>query len=428
MRSVLIACVLACALLLVGRAVAQDPNSLPVFTGQIAYVGTDFNVYTVNGADSSRATLTDDAGSNGTRLLAYQWPTWSTDGRLAYFGLSVERETREPSTVVYVAPDGVTRGEQVYDGETQVYNYGYWSPQDCADGDNCRDLAVLLSDPSADGLLVERIRVDGETSSETLGTGAPFYFSWSPDGTRMLWQRNNRSLEIYDVGSAEVITTLEQLPGRVSAPAWSPVDDRLLVGALSANGNTTDLTIIGNETTQTLATGLVGPVAYAWSPDGNRIAYTADRGALMVLDTVSGDVVSRSPVAGILAFFWAPNSQQVAYVTLAATPGSFSASTGGHVAALAQGNTGLAWSVMDVETGANRRLSTFMPTGDMVYLLTYFDQFAQSHRLWSPDSRHLVYGEITPDNTSVVTILGVANSESVPLTIAEGQIGVWSFD
>lgn len=427
MRSTLAAFLLACVLLPVGQAAAQDSNTLPVFTGQIAYIGPDFNVYTINGADSSRATLTDDAGSTDTSLLAYQWPTWSTDGRLAYFGLTVQRATRAPSTAVFVAPDGLTSGELVYDGATQVYNYAYWAPQDCTEGDNCRDLAVLLSDPSADGLLVERIRVDGESSSETLGTGAPFYFSWSPDGTRMLWQRNNRQLDVYDVGLGEA-ATLEQRPGLVTAPAWSPVDDRLLIGAMSDTGNTTDLTIIGNDANQALASDLQGPVSYAWSPDGNRIAYTASQGALMVIDTVTGEVVSRSPVAGILAFFWSPDSTQVAYVTLSAQPGSFTASAGGRVAALAQGNMGLAWSVMDVATGANRRLATFMPTGDMVYLLTYFDQFAQSHRVWSPDSRHLVYGEITPDNDSVVTILSVQQSETVPLTIAEGQIGVWSFD
>ena len=84
--------------------------------------------------------------------------------------------------------------------------------------------------------------------------------------------------------------------------------------------------------------------------------------------------------------------------------------------------------MLDVATGANRRLASFLPTSDMIYLLTYFDQFSQSHRVWSPDSQNLVYGELTADRQPVVTILSTSGTDSVPLTIAEGQIGVWSYE
>ena len=430
MRRITAALLLAVAFSSSVQTLAQEATSVPAFPGKIAYIGSDFNVYTIDGVDRTRTPLTDDAGTSEASLLAYQWPTWSTDGRLAYFGLTVQRTSRQPSTSVFVSDNGLSSGELVYDSDVQVYNYAYWSPQDCTDGDNCRDLAVLLSDPGEDGLLVERVRIDGETSSETLGIGAPFYFSWSPDGTRMLWQRNNQQLDIFDIGSGDVSSTLEQRPGFVAAPAWSPVDDRLLIGALGADTESTDLTIVGSDAPQLLAEDLQGPVAFAWSPDGNRIAYTADRGPLMVLDAVTGELLARSPVGGVFAFFWAPDGRRLVYVTLAVQPGSFSASaeTGGHMAALAQADPGLAWSVLDVATAANRRLAAFLPTQDELYLLSYFDQFAQSHRIWSPDSRHIVYGEMTAERQSVVTVLDVESQDSVPLTIAEGQIGVWSFE
>jgi len=430
MRRTTVALLLALVAGPAGQLYAQEATSVPAFPGKIAYIGSDFNVYTFDGSDRTRTPLTDNAGASDDSLLAYQWPTWSTDGRLAYFGLTVERETRLPSTSIFVSNNGLSSGDLVYDSETQVYNYAYWAPQNCAGDDNCRDLAVLLSDPSADGLLVERVRVDGEASSETLGVGAPFYFSWSPDGTRMLWQRNNQRLDVYDIGAGDVASTLDQRPGFVAAPAWSPVDDRLLIGVLTESGQRTDLTIIGNDDTEALASDLEGPVAFAWSPDGNRIAYTADRGPLMVLDAVTGETLARSPVGGVYAFFWSPDGQRLVYVTLAVQPGSFSASAGtdAHVAALVQQDPGLAWSVLEVATAANWRLATFLPTQDELYLLSFFDQFAQSHRIWSPDSRHIVYGELTPDRQSVVTILNVERQDSVPLTIAEGQIGVWSFE
>lgn len=428
MRKPVAALLIALCLSPLAQTFAQEPTASPALPGRIAYIGADFNVYTLAGPDQTRTQLTEDAGRSDDSLLAYQWPTWSTDGRLAYFGLTIDGGSRVPATSVYVSGDGISAGDLVYDSETQVYNYAYWSPQNCPDGADCRDLAVLLSDPDADGLLVERIRVHGEVSSTTLGVGAPFYFSWSPDGTRMLWQRNNRQFDIYDVSAGDVAQTLDAQPGFISAPAWSPVDDRLLVGAQSSDGGSTDLTIIANETSEALASGLSGLVSYAWSPDGNQIAYTAEQGPLMVVDAVTGEIVARSPVSGVYAFFWSPDSARIAYVTLAVQPGSFSAGTGAHMAVLTQGNSGLAWSVLDVQTEANRRLATFLPTQDMLYLLSYFDQFSQSHRIWSPDSQNIVYGELAAAAQPVVTVLNVTGQDVVPLTIAEGQIGVWSFE
>src|SRR5690606_10256061 len=133
--------------------------------------------------------------------------------------------------------------------------------------------------------------------------------------------------------------------------------------------------------TQVVASNLEGPASFAWSPDGNLIAYVASQGVLFVTDAVSGETVARSLTTGVLAYFWSPDSTQLAYVTLAAAPGTFTAdaSNGVRQAALVQGETGLLWSVLNVETGDTRNFSTFLPTQDMLYLLTYFDQFAQSH-------------------------------------------------
>jgi TolB protein len=140
-------------------------------------------------------------------------------------------------------------------------------------------------------------------------------------------------------------------------------------------------------------------------------------------------VVASSPVDGVLSFFWSPDSAHVAYVTLGSSPGSFSASapSDARLVAQTQQPTGLAWSVLDVEDGANRRYGSFIPTQQLVYLLTYFDQFAQSHRLWSPDSRHIVYSEITADERAVISLLDTTQEVTVPLVIADGVIGIWSF-
>jgi TolB protein len=268
---------------------------------------------------------------------------------------------------------------------------------------------------------------DEPATSKTIGRGAPFYYSWSPDGTRMLWQRNNQQMDIFDVEQDAIVETLTQRPGNFFSPAWSPVDDRLLFGALNAEGDATDLIIVAGGQTKILAPGLNGPVSFAWSPDGNRVAYTDGQGPLFVLDAVTGETVMGSSVTGVLAFYWSPDSESIAYLTLAISPGTFSASAGGVNVARAQTPEGLVWSVMDVQAGTTRRYTSFVPTQEMIYMLRFFDQFAQSHRVWSPDSRHLLYSEITSDNRPSISVLDVTRADTVPLTIAEGVLGVWSF-
>ena len=409
----------------VGMLQAQGENDLPSFEGQIAYIGTDHNVYTLSLENDLRVQLTNDAGQN----RQYQWPTWSTDGRLAYFSVSVE--DGQFVTSAYISPDGSADGELVFSGP-EVFNYAYWSPGNCSVSENCRDLSVLLSSP-ARGMFVELIR-DGlpEASSLTAGLGGPpFYYSWSPDGERMLWQRNNQRFDIYDANMDRVTDTLAEMPGAILAPAWSPVDDRLLLGSVN-DSNGTDLVIAGNEETQVLVSDIQGLVSFSWSPDGNLVAYrerTANGfNALVVVDAVTGESIARSPSTGVISFFWSPNSQQIAYLTLAAPPGSFEAvAPGGHLLAQSQQQpAGIAWSILSVETGDVKQYGSFFPTRETVYLLQYFDQFAQSHRVWSSDSRHLLYSEITSEGPAV-NLLDTTQAGSVPFTIAEGTIGIWSF-
>lgn len=406
-------------------AQAQGEDSLP---GRIAYIGADFNVYTLNLSDNRVTPLTDDAGE--TRR--YLWPTWATDGRLAYFSTFLEGSTLFLGA--YVSADGSSAGREIYRGQREGFNYAYWAPQNCPTSNRCRDLAILISSQEK-GMFIELVRDGEEPTNLTAGIGGPpFYYSWSPDGRRMLWQRDNERLDIYDASSDSVIDTLAQTPGLILSPAWSPVDDRLLFGALNEEGDTTDLVVVGNDDVMTLASELEGLVSYSWSPDGNSIAYRVlseeGFGTLFVVDALTGETISRSPVTGVIAFFWSPDSRQVAYVTLATPPGSFSAALKMAAPAAVQEPTGLAWSVLRVEDDRVHRYGSYIPTREMVYILQYFDQFAQSHRIWSPDSTHILYSEVVSNGTSkpVINLLDVTRQDSVPLSVAEGIIGIWSFD
>ncbi|NDJ60520.1 MAG: hypothetical protein GYB67_05305 [Chloroflexi bacterium] len=415
-------------------AAAQDVDTLPDLPGKIAYIGDDSNVYVLDTQADLRTALTDDAERSRGQVRFYEWPTWSTDGRLAYFLTAIERFGRR-STEVFVSLDGQTAGELVYSDNDSSMTYAYWSPADCSEGKRCRDLAVLLG--GSNEFAVEVIRnTEDESSSRIIGLGSPFYYSWSPDGTQMLWQRNNRRVDVYDVNDDNVENTLEQTPGRFFAPAWSPVDDRLLVGVRSeADENATDLVILPEadlEAPFTLVPGLEGPIYFAWSPDGTRVAYTGRRGdAVYVVDTQTGDTVGRSISNGILAFFWSPDSDHLAYVTLAPPPGSFSANAGdqSRMAAQTEEPSGLVWNVLDLEDDVTRNFEPFLPTQEFLYVLSFFDQFGQSHNVWSPDSRYLVYSAfILEEEQPVVQVIDTDESFSEPLTIADGVYGVWSYN
>lgn len=401
--------------LLSGAVNAQDAN--PFIPGKIAYVGSDFNVYTLSG--ETRTALTDDAGLDGDRVRYYQFPTWATDGRLAYFEGEITAQ-RQITTEVFVSADGLTPGASVYVGADENFTYAYWSPSAC--GANCFDLAVLLGSGQQSGFLVNVIRDAVDAPSVTqVGTGAPFYYSWSPDGQRMVWQRNNRQIDIYDVTTNEIDRTLDVAPGEFFAPAWSPVDDRVLFGVAGDAG--TDLAVEANGELETLAEGLAGPIRFAWSPDGNLIAYKDAENALVVIDAITGERIAASDTADVVAFFWAPNSQRIAYVTLPSDTGSFSAKPSAQDTQLPV----LSWAILDVGSGAVRRYGEFTPTSDELYVLSFYDQFGQSHRIWSPDSRHLVYSELNADGVPQIMLLDT-ESNFVPLSVAEGFVAVWSFE
>lgn len=413
------------SILIHGTIQAQSEAQLPDLTGTIAYIGEDQNVYTLQFPDNQAKALTTDASNN--RL--YRWPTWSTDGRLAYFTLV--RRGSILATEAYVTADEQEAGQRIYTAEDEFLNYAFWSPQNCAPASECRDLALLLNSSAQPSLFVRLIRTpDSQAVDGVIGEGRPFYFSWSPDGSRMLWQRNNRSLDIFDVTVGGIVETLEFTPGRFQAPAWSPIDDRLLFGVLNNDAETTDLVILANNSVRTIATALRGRVAFAWSPDGNYVAYADRDGPLRIVDSNTGELISRSASGGIAAFFWSPNSEHVAFLTPALPPNSFSVQSNNDVrmAAYIQDAMGVAWSVIDVETGTTRRFGAFLPTQEMLYFLVYFDQFAQSHRLWSPDSRYLVYAEISADGGSMISLLDTLRVDVVPVSLTDGLIAVWSFE
>lgn len=404
-------------LLLAGADVGIRAQTAPSdLAGTIAYLGDDYNVYTFTPALDQISVLTRDA----SRRRHYLYPTWAKDGRLAYFCCEVQRSA---SLEVYITDDPTISGELVYMADDEIFTYAAWSPAST-------DLAVLIGRVRGPGFKVELLhQADGVTTHEMVGTGAPYYFSWSPDGARMLWHRNNQRIDIFDVGQNASVSTLNIIPGNFAVPAWSPLDDRLLLGQLNTERMTTDLVIYDQGESTPLATGINGLIAFNWSPDGQYVAYRvinrSGYGKVVVLDAASGQEIASSSSDTVIAFFWSPDSQSIAFITPARRSArNFDAS---YAPQLQQREIELTWSLLDLNAGNSRRLVNFNPTNEMLYVLTYFDQFAQSHRFWSPDSRALVYGEIASTGEPTISILDITDNRVVPFSVGQGVLGIWSY-
>ena len=56
----------------------------------------------------------------------------------------------------------------------------------------------------------------------------------------------------------------------------------------------------------------------------------------------------------------------------------------------------LTWNVADPDGKNQRALASLVPSRDQLFIFSFFDQYAQSHGVWSPDSRYLVFTGSTP--------------------------------
>ncbi|MCE2490741.1 MAG: hypothetical protein J4G17_12305, partial [Anaerolineae bacterium] len=392
--------------------------------GQIAWLDENYNVWRYDVTRGLHVQLTSDA----SEFRRHLWPTWSSDGRLAWF--SHEIVDSELMLEAWIQHEAGGPASLRYQGG-EAFNYAYWSPGDCGDERECRMLALLLSS-NAQGMFVELVR-DAPTSvgsSIRLRGGPPFYFSWSPDGGRLLLQRNNRRYDIYDVLQDQIQATLAAMPGRIQAPQWSPVDDRLLLGVRQPDGRSA-LVVQDAEDSLVLAENLPGAVAFNWSPEGKRVAWREQTvegyGPLVISDAASGERLTGSLTEGVLAFVWAPDGKRVAWLEFDLAGRNLSASRGNNLLAQAgPAYPGLRWRLLDLESGGTQAGPPFFPTQEMLYYISYFDQFAQSHRLWSPDGRQLVYGELRPGGP-LVQLLDTDRMGEGPTTLASGWIGIWDF-
>ncbi len=406
------------------QAITLQPVDLPPSGtgGRLAYIGVDGNVY-VTTADRQ---FTVQVTGNATTFpeghgLSYHRISWSPDGMLAF--ASVARDGDKARSDLYVVGHEFARPLPTGHSEDHFVIYIFWSPTGCRGTSACRRLAYLIEE--TDDIALRLVDVEKEAvENRRIGLGWPYYFSWSPDGRELLWhtggaRRENPAARLVryqvETGQEEI---LPDQPGAFQAPAWSPGGESWLI--VNAQGEIDLLQLVGAERRQTLE-GVTGrQLTFAWSPDGSRVAYAVRLrpddpffGPIHVHDLRNG-ITQRLTDVGfrIAGFFWSPDGERIGYLTwqeLAPTVWN-------------------QWRVIHLSSGEDRGFKTFNPSPAWNFVISSFNQYAQSHRFWSPEGRFLVYAEQAGDSPRIWLIDTWSEDGTESIFVADGTLAFWSWD
>ena len=206
--------------LLLGGAETLTGRAQTVDAGQIAIAAQDGNIYLYDVATDETTPLTDDAVSGSK---AYSWPTWSNDGRLAFFGSSRVPDDQYQFGIFIRNVAGAI--ERIYTSTDEFFTYASWAPADCPAGELPRSRRAVHRREW--NLALRRVRVDGEVMIEELSEGGPHYWDWSPDGSSMLWARFGTVVNLRCRQQRDLETFTDRL-GFQRAVDWSPTDNRML--------------------------------------------------------------------------------------------------------------------------------------------------------------------------------------------------------
>ena len=404
-----------------GQSDAWPPEYL---VNRIAVVSADGQVSTMRRDGSGERAISDDEGF-------FTWPTWSPDGRsIAYSGV-VENADGELVTTLFLHESDSGASRILYESAPGfagllaegVVHYPLWSP----DGNKIAFIAA--TEERGLTLFLDDVR-DSEEPVYVLDRG-PLWMSWSSDSSKLAVHR----AESHFVVTAHETTTVSPTTLRSRAyrvPAWVPgVDEFNFVRGISGPYFAISSVSPSNAGSERLLAEVGANAAFLWSADGSHLA-VADEvrpvlygntvlfvyRQLRVLDAEAFEAKSKLN-ENVVAFFWSPDSSKIAYATLSGPSG------------------GMQWKLLDIASDTVSPLVKFRPSSDQLTMFQFFDQYAYSHQLWSPDSRYLIFAgalndvavtagyAAQPTGGSRIFIVDTGPMHTVQ-PLVEGVLGFWS--
>lgn len=394
-------------------------------SGRIAVMGTDGNIYTMDQAGGALVAVTEDAVvRDETQGLVryYQFPAWAPDdSRLAFVGYQGNDRFATTTSVFTTAPDGSNVVQAFSSGQYMPRNL-YWSP----DGEW---LTFLTSTTGSTASALQMVPAAGGEATR-LDAGNPFYWSWAPDGRTIVVHAGGAGmayrsrLAFLNVDGVIYEEGMALRPAVFQAPAWSPDGARLLVAAQA--GDQAELVVTNRDGSlyRVLARASAA-FAFAWSPDGRKVAYVArDRGESgLVADLAVIDPEARgaepellTEESFVLGFFWSPDSRKIAYFV----PGTYVNPEDEE-----QQTIFLTLHVNDLRRQTTREIHSFIPTSQFMAVVQQFDQFYLATRVWSPDSRNILFAALSQQGPGIM--VAKADGNIAPRRVTDGLIGFWSW-
>ena len=393
-------------------ALAELPGQLAVTDGADVVVvrpnGTERRI--VDGASLREVVANQPVWSPSGALLA-----WTAVGRDQQSVMVLEASQAEP--LVSDAP-----GSPVY--------YLQWKPNDLG--------LVFLRNGETGG--VEAGTLSPGDPVVPFSNGQPFFVSWGPNSDLLAAHVGNArgepgTLSLFEPVLGGSSTPLLSETAPFGPPAWLNETSLLAV-------NDEGLVRIDIETReQTVLVGLTSPVQFVVSPDGARVAYrgrdadstSPDPPPLRVLDLATGESVVVLETDA-LAWEWSPDSQRLAVLTTAATLAGGGVSQIGVPAQQDEEQTGRFQWAFWASDGPSGTFYGATPAHEPSSIeatsyLPFFEQYAQSHHRWSPDSSAFAFaGSLTaPDGETFSGIyVQIAEDPSTFSYIGDGEHVTWS--
>jgi len=370
------------------------PSDVADLPGRLAVLDAAGNLITAN-PDGSDEVVLAEVETGGSQV---RQPTWSPDGRrVAWVHVKVTEAGGLSSVIATAGGDG---GEPSEARTAVVPFYLSWDPTSSR--------IAYLGSPSEDDIELGILEVAGRSSGTPLDSGQPFYLSWAQGGDQLLVHVGEDRLE--RLGLDGSLTTVSDRPGTFSAPVWT-ADGRTFVYA-SVGAERQRLVVQDAEAeSERPLVGFDRLISFVVSPDGERIAFQVIEEQsvlpLSVIDIGTGEAVEISDAA-IAAFFWSPDGERLLY--LDPDPD--------------EEQLWFRWGVWD---GTSSFLTPrFVPSVLIAgAYLRFFEQYAQSMSLWSPDGSAFAYPGANEDGEEGIWIQS-ARPDRAPVLVADGDFVAWS--
>jgi Tol biopolymer transport system component len=291
------------------KAMAQTDAAPILFEASKPGEGEGLYVMDADGSNQRRLSVENGAG---------RAPVWSSDGCKIVFWHETRKPGEKPTkTGIHImSADGSDQKPVIDDVSAEMEQdlRSYFSP------DRSR-IAFVSSERGQKNIMV--INSDGTSVRKVTDGLYAFNPSWSPDGSKILFQTNGSPPRIRVIHADG--TNLQDIGGGSEA-RWSPDGSKVVfvrAEIASAKQGHSDIIVMSsdgkNVKVLTDSTGM--SLHPSWSPDGSRIAFQSLREDDIILEVINADGTNRTKIADHLLFdmssggepSWSPDGSRIAF-------------------------------------------------------------------------------------------------------------------